>query len=88
MTTLRTMLGLVAIEDMELVQMDVKTAFLHGDLEEDVYMAQPKGYEQPSREQLVCKLNKVMRDFHTIQNHPHLKQSTCTGIISSFSSMF
>ena len=38
MTTLRTVLGLVAIEDMELVQMDVKTAFLHGDLDEDVYL--------------------------------------------------
>ena len=50
MTTLRTVLGLVTIEDMELVQMDVKTTFLHGDLEEDVYMAQPKGYEQPGRE--------------------------------------
>ena len=60
MTTLRIVLGLVTIEDMELVQMDVKIAFLHGDLEEDVYMAQPKGYEQPGREQLVCKLNKAL----------------------------
>ena len=60
MTTLRVVLGLVAIEDMELVQMDVKIAFPHGDLEEDVYMAQPEGYEQPSREQLVCKLNKAL----------------------------
>ena len=60
MTTLRTVLGLVAIEDMELVQMDVKIAFLHGDLEEDVYMAQPEGYEQPGREKLVCKLNKAL----------------------------
>ena len=60
MTTLRTVLGLVKIEDMELVQMDVKTAFLHGDLEEDVYMAQPKGYEQLGKEQLACKLNKAL----------------------------
>ena len=60
MTTLRTVLGLVAIEDMELVQMDVKTAFLHGDLEEDVYMKQPEGFEQPGQEELVCKLNKAL----------------------------
>ena len=38
MTTLCCVLALVAKEDMELVQMDVKTAFLHGDLYEDIYM--------------------------------------------------
>ena len=38
MTTLRCVLVLAATEDMELVQMDVKTAFLHGDLHEDIYM--------------------------------------------------
>ena len=38
MTTLRCVLALVAQQDMELVQMDVKMAFLHGDLKEDIYM--------------------------------------------------
>ena len=38
MTTLRCVLALAAKEDMELVQMDVKTAFLHGYLHEDIYM--------------------------------------------------
>ena len=38
MTTLHCVLALAAREDMELVQMDVKTAFLHGDLHEDIYM--------------------------------------------------
>ncbi|MCO5550238.1 hypothetical protein L7F22_003721 [Adiantum nelumboides] len=38
MTTLRLVLGIVATEDLELTQMDVKTVFLHGDLDEDVYM--------------------------------------------------
>ncbi|MCO5610167.1 hypothetical protein L7F22_064402 [Adiantum nelumboides] len=46
MTTLRTILSLVTIEDMEHVQMDVKAAFLHGDVDEDVYMQQPKGFIQ------------------------------------------
>ena len=39
MTTLHCVLALVAKEDMELFQMDVKTAFLHGDLNEDIYVA-------------------------------------------------
>ena len=38
MTTLCCVLALAAKEDMELVQMDVKTMFLHGDLYEDIYM--------------------------------------------------
>ena len=37
-------MALVAHYDLELHQMDVKTAFLNGDLEENVYMAQPKGF--------------------------------------------
>ena len=44
MTTFRLKLGSVAIKDMELIQMDVKTNFLHGDLDDDVYMEQPKGF--------------------------------------------
>ena len=43
-TTLRCVLGLVAKDDMELKQMDEKTTFLHGDLHEDFYMKQPKGF--------------------------------------------
>ena len=40
----RIIMVLVAHYDLELRQMDVKTAFLNGDLYEDVYMAQPKGF--------------------------------------------
>ena len=41
MTSIRIILGLVALEDLHLEQLDVKTYFLHGDLEEDIYMQQP-----------------------------------------------
>ena len=40
--------------------MDVKTAFLHGDLCEDIYMQQPKGFEEKSKEKMVCKLKKSL----------------------------
>ena len=38
MTTLRFMLGILAADNMELIQLDVKTTFLHGDLQEEIYM--------------------------------------------------
>jgi len=40
--------------------MDVKTAFLHGDLEEQIYMEQPEGFSQQGNEHLVCKLKKSL----------------------------
>ncbi|MCO5554048.1 hypothetical protein L7F22_007574 [Adiantum nelumboides] len=52
---------------MELVQMDVKTAFLHGDLVEDVYMKQSKGFEvkleKPSKEKMMCGLKKALYEL-------------------------
>ena len=41
MTSIRTILSLVVIEDFHIEQLDVKTAFFHGDLEEDIYMQNP-----------------------------------------------
>ena len=42
--SIRVLLALVAMFDLELEQLDVKTAFLHGDLEEQIYMQQPEGF--------------------------------------------
>lgn len=44
MTSIRAVLGLVTAKDLELEQLDVKTAFLHGDIEEELYMDQPRGF--------------------------------------------
>ena len=44
MSTIRLVLGMVAAENLHLEQLDVKTTFLHGDLEEDLYMIQPEGF--------------------------------------------
>jgi hypothetical protein len=40
--------------------MDVKTAFLNGDLEEEIYMEQPKGFVIHGQEHKVCKLDKSL----------------------------
>ncbi|GAA0159061.1 transmembrane signal receptor [Lithospermum erythrorhizon] len=60
MTSIRLVLGLAAAYDLEIEQMDVKTAFLHGDLQEDIYMQQPEGFEVEGKETLVCKLQKSL----------------------------
>jgi len=60
MSSLRTLLAIVAATDLELHQMDVKTAFLNGDLTEDIYMQQPPGFDMPGQRELVCKLQKSL----------------------------
>ena len=60
MTSIRAILSLVATENLFLEQLDVKTAFLHGDLEEDIYMHQPEGFEVKGKEGYVCKLKKSL----------------------------
>ena len=49
MTLIRTILSLVAVEDLHLEQLDVKIDFLHGDLEEEIYMQQPQGMRSKGR---------------------------------------
>ena len=58
MTTLRNILSLVGAGDMELIEMDVKTAILHGDLHENMYMQQHEGFVAKSKEKMVCKLKR------------------------------
>lgn len=57
-TSIRAILALAASKQMDIQQFDVKTAFLNGDLEEDVFMKQPIGYDDGSGK--VCKLLKSL----------------------------
>jgi hypothetical protein len=59
-SSIRSLLALAAHYDLEVHQMDVKTAFLNGDLEEDIYMVQPEGFIVKGKETWVCKLNKSL----------------------------
>lgn len=57
MTTFRTLLAIAVRNNLHIHQMDVKTAFLNGNLREEIYMRQPEGFENGN---LVCKLNKSL----------------------------
>ena len=59
-SSIRALLALAAHQDLEIHQMDVNTAFLNGDLDEEIFMKQPEGFAVPGKEHLVCKLNKSL----------------------------
>ena len=59
-SSIRILLALVAQFNMELVQMDVKITFLHGDLAEEIYITQPDGFKVVGKENWVCKLSKSL----------------------------
>ena len=50
----------MAQHELELDQLDVKTVFLHGDLEEEIYMTQSTGFKTAGKEEMVCKLKKSL----------------------------
>jgi histone deacetylase 1/2 len=64
-TTIRLVLSIAVSRGWHLRQLDVKNAFLHGVLEEEVYMGQPPGYEE--RPGYICKLDK---DLYVLKQAP------------------
>ena len=56
MCSIRVILGLATSMNLELEQLDVKIAFLHGDLDEEIFMEQPEGFKVKGKENIVCKL--------------------------------
>ena len=60
LTSIRIMWSIVASENLDLEQMDVKTTFLHGDLDKEIYMQQPEGFVVPDKEHMVCKLTRSL----------------------------
>jgi hypothetical protein len=73
MTSIKTILSLVVVEDLHLEQLDVKKTFLHGDLEEEIYMQQPQGYEVKEKENLVCRLKKSLYGLKQAPRQWYLK---------------
>ena len=58
--SIRILLSIATFYDYKIWQMNVKTTFLNGNLEESIYMAQPEGFIEKCQEQKVCKLQKSM----------------------------
>ena len=61
--SIRVLLAIVAFYDYEIWQMDVKTAFFNGFLEEDVYVTQPEGFHDLENPKKVCKLKKFIYEL-------------------------
>ncbi|TYK24002.1 gag/pol protein [Cucumis melo var. makuwa] len=74
--SIRILLSIATFYDYEIWQMDVKTAFLNGNLEGSVYMAQPKGFIKNGQEQKVCKLQKSIYDLKQASRSWNIKFDT------------
>uniref|UniRef100_A0A2N9EVE4 Reverse transcriptase Ty1/copia-type domain-containing protein n=1 Tax=Fagus sylvatica TaxID=28930 RepID=A0A2N9EVE4_FAGSY len=59
-TSIRMLIAIAALYNLEIHQMDVKTAFLNGELDEEIYMEQPEGFIVPGKEKKVCRLVKSL----------------------------
>ena len=59
-SSIRTLLSIVAMHDFEFEQLDVKIDFLHGEIEEDIYIRQPEGFVVSCKEDYVCLLKKSL----------------------------
>ena len=71
------LIAIAAIFDLKIHQMDVKTAFLNGDLKEEIYMDQPEGFVELGQESKVCKLIKSLYGLKQAPKQWHEKFDSC-----------
>ena len=67
------LIAIATVYKLEIHQMDVKTAFLNGDLEEEIYLEQPEGFIVPGQEQKVCQLIKSLYGLKQAPKQWHAK---------------
>ncbi|CAL2254173.1 unnamed protein product [Prunus armeniaca] len=77
-TTVRLILSIAAMNKWSLRQLDVKNVFLHGDLEEEVFMRQPPGFEDSAHPEFVCKLKKSL---YGLKQAPRAWNAKFTGYL-------
>ena len=79
-TTVRIVLALAISRNWSLRQVDIQNAFLHGELQEEVYMHQPPGFVDKSHPNFVCKLQK---SFYGLKQAPRAWYSTLSQKVQS-----
>ncbi|GJV47538.1 zinc finger, CCHC-type containing protein [Tanacetum coccineum] len=72
-STIRLLIAITSIHNLIIHQMDMKTTFLNGDLDEEVYMNQPQGFIMPGNENKVCKLIKSLYGLKQAPKQWHQK---------------
>ncbi|GJU70482.1 zinc finger, CCHC-type containing protein [Tanacetum coccineum] len=72
-STIRLLIAMASIHNLIIHQMDVKTAFLNGELDEEVYVNQPQGFIMPGNENKVCKLIKSLYRLNQAPEQWHQK---------------
>ena len=66
-SSIRMLIAIAAIHNLEMHQMDVKTTFLNGDSDEEIYMEQSEGFIVPGQEKKVCRL---VKSFYRLKQAP------------------
>ncbi|GJR67136.1 zinc finger, CCHC-type containing protein [Tanacetum coccineum] len=72
-STIRLLIAMSSIHSLNIHQIDVKTTFLNGELDEEVYMNQPQGFIMPGNENKVCKLIKSLYGLKRAPKQWHQK---------------
>jgi Reverse transcriptase (RNA-dependent DNA polymerase) len=60
---IRIFLAIIAFHDYKIWKMDIKIAFLNGDLEDEVYMTQPESFVDPNNVEKICNLERSIYGF-------------------------
>jgi hypothetical protein len=76
----KLLFALAAAYDLEIEQMDVKTAFLYGEIDADIYMEQPEGFRSKERLNQVCKLKRAL---YGLKQAPRVWYNTLTKYLKT-----
>ena len=69
----RMVLAIVALKNLEIHQMDVKTTFLNGELDEEICIEKPEDFSAPRQEKKVCRLVKSLYGLKQVLKQWHGK---------------